>query len=266
MELQRERSAIIKMRNKTNNQIWAYIARAMGYSTEETEAERKKKFDIAAKIQKIIVMNAATEKKMVEQNKVLPLKDLPKGYEFVKPVVEMLVLATNGSLAALEERKDAIEKAMAEQAKTLPVADWWQSHKGMAIGGLAKIVGEAGDIMDYENPAKLWKRFGVAVLAGVAQGKLPAGTAKETWIEHGYCKRRRSELWQIGDVLIKLRTPKYRDIYDERKAYETDRLIKELKKEGKDETKLKAIIPHRRAQRYMEKALLKDLFNQWHGN
>ena len=70
---------------------------------------------------------------------------------------------------------------------------------------------------------------------------------------HGYSPRRRSVLWQVGDVLIKSnRDGVYKKLYDERK-------IEEAKN---PELKSKMHI-HRRAQRYMEKRLLVDMWEAW---
>ena len=60
-------------------------------------------------------------------------------------------------------------------------------------------------------------------------------------------------MWNIGDALIKgNRDGEYRTIYLERKAYELAR-----------EPEMKPIKAHRRAQRVMEKRLLKKLWQAW---
>ena len=75
---------------------------------------------------------------------------------------------------------------------------------------------------------------------------------------HGYSPRRRSVMWNIGDPMIKcsIREGKaispYGQIYLDRKAYEVAR-----------NPEIKPIHAHRRAQRYMEKRLLKDLWKEW---
>jgi hypothetical protein len=103
-------------------------------------------------------------------------------------------------------------------------------------------------------------------MEGVRQGGLAKGSSAEQWIEHGYNKRRRSVVWTIGDSLIKTNKDDkgdpgfYKKIYNERKEYETKNLTKTAKKAKE---KFKPIVVHRKAQRYMEKRLLRDLWNEW---
>lgn len=155
------------------------------------------------------------------------------------------------------------KKAMARLARQLPVWDSFCKHiRGFGTGkesgvSLAVIVAEAGDLSNYANPGKLWKRLGLAP----GQNRIPPGLSKEqqkqAWIDRGYSPRRRSHMWNIGDALIKgNRDGKYRTIYLERKAYEKARAA-ETKEELTD------MHAHLRAQRYMEKRLLKDLWRAW---
>jgi hypothetical protein len=115
------------------------------------------------------------------------------------------------------------------------------------------IVAEAGDLNNYANPAKIWKRMGLAVFDGKRQGGLPKTASAEEWIAHGYTRKRRSLMWNIGDALIKgNRDGEYRTLYLQRKDYEVAR-----------DPEMKPIQAHRRAQRVMEKALLRDLWVAW---
>lgn len=148
---------------------------------------------------------------------------------------------------------EALER-MTALAEQLPA---WQSFglgvRGFGAPSLAVIVGEAGDLSIYDNPSKIWKRMGLAVFNGKRQGGLPKGAPKEEWIAHGYSRQRRSRMWVIGDTLIKgNRDGIYRRVYLERKAYEIAR-----------DPDIKPIKAHRRAQRYMEKRLLRDLWQAW---
>ena len=160
-----------------------------------------------------------------------------------------------------EQRADC-EKQMRKMAKELPVWPWVQSVRGFGELSLAGIVGEAGDLSSYLNPAKLWKRMGLAVINGERQRKVSGADA----IEHGYAPHRRSLVWNLGDTLIKgtIRKVKedgedtgereslseYGAIYLERKAYERPR----VESDGH---------AHNRAKRYMEKRLLRDLWRAW---
>jgi hypothetical protein len=153
-----------------------------------------------------------------------------------------------------EKMEADAKKEMAKLAKRLPV---WEAFgagvRGFGEVSLAVIVAEAGDLSNYANPGKLWKRLGLAP----GQNRVPPNLSREqraqAWIERGYSPRRRSHIWNIGDALIKgNQDGPYRTLYLERKAYEHAR--------DPEMTKMHA---HRRAQRYMEKRLLRDLWQAW---
>ena len=93
--------------------------------------------------------------------------------------------------------------------------------------------------------------MGVAVLDGARQGN-DIKDNPEKAIRHGYSKIRRSSLFTIGDSLLKNNKGTYRIIYD---------MVKQRQKDlhpGEEPG-----FYHRRAQRYMEKVLLKDLWEVW---
>jgi hypothetical protein len=148
----------------------------------------------------------------------------------------------------IEKHRKAIEKLLSKQAAELPVSAWVDSVKGFGIGSLAAIVGSAGDLSNYSNPAKLWKRMGLAVMPNGERQRRFAD--KELAILAGYNPSRRSVVWNIGDCLIKANSPQYRPVYDKRKEYELTRTDK-------------PIVAHARAKRYMEKRLLLDLWKAW---
>jgi len=151
----------------------------------------------------------------------------------------------------LEAVRKAEEKTLTAAAKSLPVWPYCEVIAGFGPLSLAQLVGEAGDIGSYGGPAKLWKRFGLAVFNGRAQGN-PDKPTKEDWIALGYSKERRSLVFIIGDNMIRARNPEFRALYDERKAYELARA-----------PEMKPIIAHRRAKRYAEKRVLRDLWRAW---
>lgn len=144
-------------------------------------------------------------------------------------------------------------KEMERLAADLPVFPFVGTVRGFGPASLAVIIAETGDIGKYATVAKLWKRMGLAVMDGLRQGGLPAGSAAEMWVAHGYAPKRRSMMWNIGDALIKgNRDGEYRAVYLARKEYELAR-----------EPGMAPIKAHRRAQRYMEKRLLKHLWQAW---
>jgi hypothetical protein len=154
------------------------------------------------------------------------------------------------------ERSEKVLRAdMTKLAAKLPVCSWVDTVKGFGRTNLACIIGETGDLSLYANPAKVWKRLGLAVIRGKRQCKT---LDRELAIEMGYSPTRRSAVWTLGDCIIKSQgkgedAGEYRRIYDTRKAYELKR--------DKKMTKAHA---HNRAKRYTEKLLIRDLWEEWH--
>lgn len=167
----------------------------------------------------------------------------------------------------IRERK-AYEKRMAKQAEQLPVWETFGKVRGFGIGCLGAIVGECGDLGNYSSVAKLWKRLGLAVINGERQ-RCIVGTddaKKELAKLHGYSPSRRAVIWNVGQTMfkaqsqrvdkntgeVKIEAGEYRRVYDERKAYELARA-----------PEMKPIFAHRRATRYMEKRIVRDLWRAW---
>jgi hypothetical protein len=179
-------------------------------------------------------------------------------------------------LAQAESRKpfEAIEadavKELTAIAKALPVwEDFGADVRGFGAASLAVILAEAGSLDNYPTIPKLWKRMGLAVMGDVRQGGLAKGAGAEAWIAHGYNPMRRSAMWNIGDTMLKAQVRKVKDeagedtgertslgkygaLYLARKEYELAR-----------DPDIQPIKAHRRAQRVMEKRLLKDLWQAW---
>lgn len=149
--------------------------------------------------------------------------------------------------AGIKTSRMRIERQLTKLAKQLPAYAFVESIHGMGALGFAQIVGEAGDLANYANPAKLWKRMGLAVINGRSQRRVTGAEA----LEHGYNAVRRSIMYCIGDSMIKKQND-YRELYLARKGFELAKLP--------DATK---ILIHRRAQRYMEKRLLRNLWRYW---
>jgi hypothetical protein len=150
------------------------------------------------------------------------------------------------------------EKQLERLAKKLPVWPWAEEIRGFAALGLAQIIGEAGDLSMYANPGKLWKRLGLAVFAGRCQRRV---SDKDEAIRQGYSPSRRSIVYCVGDCLIKAGNAYYKQLYSERKAYEMARLPKGEVNEHKQ--KGRPALWHARAKRYMEKRLIKHLWQAW---
>jgi len=169
-----------------------------------------------------------------------------------------------------------------------------ESIKGFSYGGLSMIIGEAGDLSNYANPAKLWKRMGLAPFTKgdrVQCGKTwrtGGGLNAEDWTAFGYSPRRRSVMFQIADSMMKhqIRTDKdedgkkletsiatgyYGEVYLARKQY----LIERNKGEGltvrpaakinkkNEATSVSLGKIHHQAKQFTEKRLLLDLWKAW---
>ena len=257
MKSQRTRRNVIKQMNRQRSGCNAYVASLLGYNSYQDVKERKAVWNKAAKIfdcyGDVAAVNKITGSKKITT-------DIIDG-------AGLFIVETKKSLKSFADLRKIVEKQMIDYVQQLPIIDWWNAEKGRSYLGLAVIIGEAGDLSNYANPAKLWKRLCVAVIDGVRQGGLSKGSAKELWIEHGYNKRRRSVLWTIGDCLLKVngKDGQYKKLYDEQKERYLKRFKKEWIEEGHKASTFKPGHAHNCAQRYMEKRLLRDLWNAWNG-
>ncbi len=159
------------------------------------------------------------------------------------------------SRSIVEKHRKTLEKRLCELARQLPVSEWWCAIKGCNALGLAALVGEAGDLNAYANPGKLWKRFGLQVYRGSAPSTWRRnGLPAKEWEEVGYAPRRRAVLFTIGTSLFMHSgmDGHYRLVYDAYKARKATELPDHTKK-----------YIHNMAGRYMEKRLLKHLWQAW---
>jgi hypothetical protein len=188
-ELQRQRVIYIKSRIMMSNRLQALVAGMTGYCSGLSEAERKVKF-----------AEAAVHIKAV-------LKDS------VESPAKSIIVVHNIGIEELLKMQAAMEKEMLIVAGQLPVAEWVadEEQRGFGLLSLATVVGETGDLNNYANPAKVWRRMGCApwqfndvTLSGASwksgkDGKLPS----VEWEAFGYSPRRRSVAYVIGENIIK---------------------------------------------------------------
>jgi len=227
----RQRCFAMTQRIRSELALLAFIRTHLGWSRDKDDAENKKISDRAKAI--------------------LAGKD--KGEDTLQ--FSGVIQASEMAKAPFEKIEDDCVKDIQALAVQLPTwASFGEPIVGFGAASLGSIIGEAGDLSVYANPAKLWKRMGLAVMGDVRQGGLPKGAPAELWIEHGYSRQRRSRMWLIGDAIIKRNGNEgpYRSLYLARKQYEIDR-----------NPEIKPIVAHRRAQRYLEKRLLRNLWRAW---
>ncbi len=240
--LYRDYSHAQEMRKRSDLAQGAYLRRALGWKKDLPEKERKAISKEAAAIAKD---GAGTR-------------------------FETMVNAQIQGRACFDAVEASALKAMVKLATALPAWEsWGKDIRGFGAKSLAVIVAEAGDLSNYPDKSKLWKRMGLAVMGDVRQGGLKKGAGAEAWIEHGYSPKRRSQMWNIGDAMIKAQVRKVKDDADEDSGERTalgeygqaylDRKSYELARDPE----MKPIIAHLRAQRYMEKRLLKNLWQSW---
>lgn len=205
-ELQRRKAATLKSRIMIDNQLAALVSTELGYHAGLEEADRKELRKQAEAIIKAI--NAGDES--TTGNSAVECR--------VASIVQSTGIARDGFDLFLRE----IEKEMVKLARQLPVAEWCQlpDQRGLGLLSLATVIGETGDLSLYANPAKVWKRLGLAPY----QGKMPStwrrsgGLSAEQWTEVGYSPRRRSIMYVIGENIVKQNKSIYRQRYDETKA------------------------------------------------
>lgn len=262
--LQRQRAMNIKSKIKIQNRLVAIVASTLGYTAALDEDAREEMFQ---KARDLIVE--------IENGKA----------HQIAPLVKHTKIAFNG----FDEFVEGLEKEMLTLAKTLPVAAWVQKpeQRGFGLLSLATLVGEAGDLNNYENPSKLWRRFGLAPFE--SRGKVQMGAtwksgvngslSAEEWTQFGYSPRRRSIAFLFGENILKQNTDVYRQRYDQvKKEYEPkhpDRVLcptckgrgsvsgkKCQKCKGKGKIMLRA---HRHSMLLATKLLLKNLWLEWTG-
>jgi Transposase IS116/IS110/IS902 family len=265
--LQRERLFMIRTKNRMMNSTVAYVRRFLNWSPDMSEAERAK---INAKALSIV-------------QKVEKGKPLSEDERFAGIKCQHLIMAAQkarepfeNSLKGNEVKQvdggvaSGIERQMVKLAKKLPVWQWASEVKGFGALSLAVIIAETGDLSNYSNPGKVWKRMGLAPYNGKAARtwRVGGGLKAEEWTELGYRPERRSEMFQRVDPLMKHQIDVVRDsegndtgerrygpygrVYADRKRYELDR-----------NPEMSKMWAHNRASRYMEKRLLKHLWQAW---
>lgn len=222
----RLRCYAMEQRKRLDNALGALIRTSMGWSLKLPETERRYLAKLA--------------QDAIEDNS--------------DPAFADVVEATAACREPFEKIEADCLKEMERLARLLPVwASFAEPIRGFGAASLAVIVAEAGDLSAYPTKSALWKRMGLALVDDVRQGGLPKGAPAELWVVHGYSPKRRSRVWNIGDALIKSnREGEYRTTYLVRKAYELER-----------DPAMTPMHAHRRAQRYMEKRLLKHLWQAW---
>lgn len=205
--LQRERQVAMKSRIMQDNRLRAIVARKLGYTNELAEKDRETKFTEAADLIKSVVEDGVEH----------PLGRLIKN----------TVLGIKG----LMELEEYLESEMINTVKQLPLAKGKDcflnqpAQRGFGAISLAKIIGECGNLSNYANPAKVWRRMGCAPYTYNGETKMGStwmkkgGLSANQWHEFGYNPGRRAIAHVISEGLVKQNgTGPYRKRYDKVKA------------------------------------------------
>lgn len=247
IERQRQRVFCIRQQQRCDRSIEAFLARRFGYDARLEPAERKKMFAIVAKL-----------RRDVEAGK-------PTDLDSRGDALSQFIITSAKARESWDEMRSDVEKRMITLARELPVASsFLPTVKGFGLLGLAVIVGEAGrDLSEYQNPAKLWKRLGLAVLDGRRQGSPGDGATAGDWVQHGYNKQRRAQVWAFcSDTMFRAQwrgekdgvpahpIGPYGEAYIERKQWVLARGWTPAHADAD-------------ARRFMTKRLIRDLWRAW---
>jgi hypothetical protein len=193
--LQRQRTMVIKSRIMQENRLVAHVADTLGYSSRLTAKERQEMFAKGAAVVRQV-------------NKVDDLEAAVK----IHPYAAM-IHATKIGVAVFDKMIRDFERKMTNLVKGLPVAEWIEQpdQRGFGLLTAAIVLGECGDLGEYANPGKVWRRMGCApwrcddkTLMGATwkagkEGKLSG----EEWTDYGYSPRRRSIAYLIGTNIVR---------------------------------------------------------------
>lgn len=240
-ELQRGRSQMLKTKLMQENRRRAYVCSALGYYAGQDEDERKKRFKEADEYISKVLEDGAGDR-----------------------CIDAIILDLSIPMEPLGRSIEGLEKKMRDLAKQLHVAKWAEGVRGFGTLGLAKIVGETGDLFNYKNPAKVWRRMGCApyqdhmAKTWRIEKWRPRKLSAEEWEEYGYCPRRRSIVFVISEGLVKQNDGAYRKRYDEAKARGLLKWPQHV-----DKKKGTSMHAHSHAMLLCAKLLLKDLWIEW---
>lgn len=122
-------------------------------------------------------------------------------------ILRGMVTSNELARAAYDNMREEAEGHMTALAAQLPVADWVKEVRGAGLLGLATIVGEAGALDKYANPAKLWSRLGFAPYEGAALSTYrratwrPRALTSEEWEDHPFKAERYAYMAMLAEML-----------------------------------------------------------------
>lgn len=283
--LERQRRFALKQCIRGENAITAFVAcNAFGYHTGiQSEAEREELWKQAGKLIKEIDSGEVA----IDSDGGRAAGDDADNFGDASRVAGV-VRISKISRKAWEGYENGLMDKMIELAGQLPVAPWLSEPecRGISLGMLATIIGESGNLSNYANPAKLWKRlFGAPIEKNgktmmPSRWRLEKGLTAEDWEDAGYSPHRHATMQQLKENIVRQNGDgPYRRRYDEAKERTREThpewwMCSKCEGKGKlDRKKCQnckgtgevAMHPHRHAQLLAAKRFVRDLWNKWHG-
>jgi hypothetical protein len=246
-ELQVRRKAMIQHIGTAERRFGALARRMMGWRFDMHEKERAALNKNAEKLTRAML----TEK---------DLSDADADFAS-RTGLDHDAVAIRASLVPLWDARKQIERQMEIIAVRLPAAGMVADVRGFGIRGLAVIVGETGDLSGYPNPAKVWRRLGLAPYTREKDGltragstwRMKGGLSADEWSEFGYAPARLGQVYGVNtEPLMKLNDGKYRALYLHAKAAFAPRAERPMH-------------AHKHAMRLMTKELVLDVWRAWRG-
>lgn len=279
-QLQYYRNAMNTSMMRISHQTKSMVRRAIGFGPamfgDKNEKQRakvaaqasnllKQLWSIPPAIDENLQIDSKATDKLIEDNAKIPPSLKKTACELYDYTFSMLQ-----AYRGVEPREAEITRQMRRLASQLPLQSFVGSVPGIDWLAIAIIFGEAGNLAAYSNPAKLWKRFGLAPVEhngqnrSCSQWRSKGGLSKEEWIVVGYAPMRRSMMFRIGKSLIfQGNKNTYYPLYIERKKFEAAKLKEQYAGMKKKECPPLKLVADRRAQRYMEKRFLLELWRAW---
>lgn len=187
--LGRTRRQRLKVRTSVENSVRILVANYLGYSPALPEAERIKFLNKAEKL----------------------IKEICKAEKYDHELAKF-IKSQHAATRELDLTINEVQRKMTGFLEQFTRMVDWINHpdqKGIAITGLAYLIGETGDLRNYSTVSKVWKRMGLSpyewnakVYAGSTlrkKHKIPA----EVWEKFGYSPRRCSVAFLMADAMCK---------------------------------------------------------------
>ena len=242
-EAQVVRTQTMRAQFRLDNQCRSLARRALGWRMDAPEKDRKR---ICAEAEALV-------------KALFDSKPVPDEFSKHAMAIRAFVWSACAARKCFDKILKNTEAEMRESAIKLPPWPWVESVNGLGALGLAIIIGEAGDLAGYSTKMKLWKRLGLATFDGKAQRKCTDPVLAEIY---GYNPRRRSAIWTIADSLLRAKN-KYSDAYHARREYEITNHPELLRKRDDDGTIHLTAHGNKKAKRYAEKMMIRDLWQAW---